>query len=224
MKLAHSRKIAVAALCLALGAFNTVSFAKDEHSHGKGHGDHAHGDHAHGEHAGGAGHEMDPAAMEAWAAAATPGPQHAGLASRVGRWNAEVKSYWMDPNQPVVSAGTVEYSMELGGRVLNGAHKSEMMGMPFEGRSIDGYDNTKGSYWSIWLDNMGTGYMMCTGNFSADGKTGTFKGTSWDAMAGKEVTYKLITKIIDANKHVFEMYAIDGKNEIKQMEITYTRG
>lgn len=205
MKRIPSRGIVAGAVCVALGILASSSFAKDEHAEG------------------GAPPEMDDAAMAAWTAAATPGPQHAQLASYAGHWKTEVKSFWMDPNAPVVSVGTSDYTMELGGRVLVGVHKAEMMGMPFEGRSIDGFDNAKGNCWSIWLDNMGTSYMVSTGNISADGKTVTHTGSSWDPMAGKEVNYKMITRIVDANKHIFEMYAVDGKTETKQMEITYTR-
>jgi len=210
MKLTSSRKIAVVALCFAFGAFATASLAKDEH---------AHGEHA----AGGAEPGMSAADMEAMMAVASPGPPHAALASCVGNWKSEVKSYWMDPSQPVVSTGSVHFEMELGGRVLNGSFKGEMGGMPFEGHSLDGYDNAKGKYWSIWLDNMGTGYMLSTGTASADGKTITYTGTSWDPMQGKDVNYKMITKIVDANTRTFEMYAVEGHVETKQMEITYTR-
>ena len=38
------------------------------------------------------------------------------------------------------------------------------------------------------------------------------------------MTYRSVTRIVDEDTHVFEMYSIAGKGkEVKMMEITYTR-
>ncbi len=215
MKITNSRSIAVAAVCLTFGAFATVSSAKDEHPKTE---------HPAGEHPSGAAeHPGNAGEMEKMMTLMAPGPQHAALAAMTGHWKTEVTSYWMDPKNPAVSVGTTDCAMDLGGRVLRSTHTSEMMGMPFEGRNIDGYDNAKGTYWSFWLDSMGTGYMLSTGSASADGKTITYTGTTFDPMMGKEMTYKLVTTIIDANKHTFDMYTMDGGAGTKVMAITYTR-
>ena len=55
--------------------------------------------------------------------------------------------------------------------------------MPMEGFSIDGYDNVKGEYFSLWLDNMGTGYMLSIGERSEDGKSVTYTGSMPDPMS-----------------------------------------
>jgi hypothetical protein len=36
--------------------------------------------------------------------------------------------------------------------------------MPFEGISTLGYDNAKKTFFSTWIDNMGTGMMVMEGN------------------------------------------------------------
>jgi len=46
----------------------------------------------------------DEAVMMAnWTAFMTPGPEHAMLGNKVGRWNAVVRM-WMDPTQPPVES------------------------------------------------------------------------------------------------------------------------
>ena len=39
------------------------------------------------------------------------------------------------------------------------------MGMSFEGMGVTGYDNLKGKYDTIWMDNMASGMMHGTGSF-----------------------------------------------------------
>lgn len=40
---------------------------------------------------------------------------------------------------------------------------------------------------------------------------------------GKPADVKMVTKIVDANTHVFSMYGVMGGKEQLMMEITYTR-
>jgi hypothetical protein len=43
-------------------------------------------------------------------------------------------------------------------------------------------------------------------------------------MTGKPAKIRTVTRIVDPNQHVYEMYAPDPKgNEFKMMEIVYTR-
>src|SRR5260221_9744615 len=73
-------------------------------------------------------------------AAATPGPAHKALEAFVGNWKAEVKC-WMEPGgAPNVSQGTAKTSWILNGHFLEEEFHGEMMGKPFTGRSLLGYD------------------------------------------------------------------------------------
>ena len=92
---------------------------------------------------------MDPAQMQKCMEAAAVGPQHEKMKAWVGTWKTEVSSFWMDPANPMKSTGTATFELDLDGRVLRGVHKGDMMGMPFEGRSLDGYDNVKGKNWNL---------------------------------------------------------------------------
>ena len=165
---------------------------------------------------------MDPAMMKAWEEAMTPGPMHEMLANRVGKWTAEVKM-WMDPSQPpTTSQATTVCEAMLGGRYFKSIHSGDMMGMPFEGYEISGYDNVKKEFFNIWMDNMGTGIMVNTGTYDEATKTLTLTGQMTEPM-GTEMSVREVIKVIDNDHSTFEMYVDMGGQEVKNMEISYTR-
>jgi hypothetical protein len=153
----------------------------------------------------------------------TPGAPHKVLARMAGSWNTKTKG-WMEPDKPPMeSAGTCEQKMLLGGRFLQQEYTGEMMGSPFTGIGITGYDNHTKKYVSTWMDSMGTSIFFFEGTASADGKTITQEARYDDPLKGP-MKWRSVTRIVDDNTLVFEMYGADrrGKEE-KMMEITYTR-
>lgn len=166
--------------------------------------------------------EMD-AQEKAWMEYMTPGKYHEMMAKSVGEWKTVTK-WWMDPSaEPMVSEGTAVNEMIMGGRYLKSTHSGTMMGQPFEGIMIEGYDNTKKEFVSTWIDNMGTGIMFSTGKYDESSQSITFEGSMVDPMTGGDVKYKETVKIIDQNKHMMEMYDVSKGTEIKMMEIEFTR-
>lgn len=166
----------------------------------------------------------EAAMMKAWEAYATPGDMHKMLASEVGTWTTHSKM-WMDPSAPPIeSSGSVEIKMAYGGRYQTGAHKSSMMGQPFEGTSTVGYNNAAKKFESTWIDNMGTGVMYSTGAYDAKSKSIKFTGTCVDPMTRTEKTFREVYTIVDNNTRKMEMFDIDptGK-EYKSMEMIMKR-
>jgi hypothetical protein len=160
--------------------------------------------------------------MKAWQEFMTPGPMHELLASRVGEWTAEI-TMWMDPSQPpTVSQGSSVIEPIMGGRYFQAVHNATMMDMPFEGIEWIGYDKARQSFFSIWIDNMGTGVMYLEGKYDEDTKTFTFAGTITDPM-GNDYRVREIVKHIDDDSTFFEMYMEQYGNEFKSLEINYTR-
>lgn len=162
------------------------------------------------------------AMMEAWQKAGTPGDAHAELASMAGTWTFTIKS-WMDPaNEPMVSTGTAERSMILGGRVLHEKVVSEMMGQKFEGIGVSGYDNVSGQYWSAWMDSMSTGCYVMHG--SKDEATGdvVFDGEMEDPMRGTVAIRSVVKQEADG-KQMMEWHEKRGEEMVKTMEIVYVR-
>jgi hypothetical protein len=152
---------------------------------------------------------------------ATPGPQHEKLKAMVGTWNATVKS-WMGTPEPTVSKGVMKNEMTLGGRLLESEYKGEWAGQPFDGFGLTGYDLKAGKLKSFWTDTMSTAWMVMDGDISADGKELTSTGTM-DGMDGKPMAVRTVTKIENADKHVYTMYGTMAGKEMPVMEITYDR-
>jgi len=168
--------------------------------------------------------QMDPQAMmEMYQKLATPGEPHKLFASLAGSWTTKTKE-WMEPGKPPTeSTGTAEMKMLLDGRFLQQEFTSQMMGQPFSGIGIDGYDNLRKRYVTTWIDTMGTGIFQMEGTASADGKTITLKGRH-DEPGGGQMTHRAVWKIVDSNTQSFDMYGThkQGK-EMKMLEIAYTR-
>ncbi len=165
--------------------------------------------------------------MKNWEAYMTPGKPHEMMASWNGTWSGEVKM-WQEPGtEPQSSQTKAVNKMIMGGRYQASTHTGNMMGMPFEGESLLGYDNSKKEFISTWVDNMGTGIMVLTGPWDEASKTMTLKGRVVDAAAGngEECDVREVYKVIDDNTHLMEMYGPDPKTgkEFKMMELRLTR-
>ncbi len=165
----------------------------------------------------------DQAAMEQMMAMMQPGPEHQQLTRLAGKWSS-VNKMWMDPAAPPTEmTGAMEYVSVMGGRYLQGTYKTVMMGMPFEGMSIDGYDRYKKEYFSLWFDNMGTGFIDMRGTRSPDGRTTVMMGLMFNPQLGKDSPVRSVTTWIDDNTIRYEMFETKGGKEAKSMEITYKR-
>lgn len=162
------------------------------------------------------------AMMKEWEKAMTPGPEHKMMANVVGEWEGDI-SMWMDPTQPPqVSKGTVKYESIFDGRYIIGKFSGNMMGMPFSGMELSGYDNIKKVYFSNWIDNMGTGILYVEGTYDKSSNTYNFTGETVDPSGNKMKVREVVT-VIDKDHSKFEMYMDMGKGEMKSMEISYTR-
>ena len=152
-------------------------------------------------------------------AAGTPGPAHKALEPLVGDWKAAVKC-WCEPGGTAQeSQGTAKTSWTLGGHFLQEEFKGEMMGKPFSGRTLMGYDNMKQTFNSVWVSDMQTSMCISEGKGDAGNKVITLEGTMMCPATQKKIQMKTVLRLVSADKHVFEMFN-DGE---KSMEITYTR-
>jgi hypothetical protein len=161
--------------------------------------------------------------MKRMEAAATPGPAHKALDAFVGEWKAEVKC-WHEPGAaPEVSRGTAKTRWILNGRYIEEEFRGEMMGRPFEGRSLMGFDNMRQRYNMVWIADTQTGMFITSGKGEDGNKLITLEGKSDCAATNqKDIPMKIVFRAIDRDKHLLEMY--DGsKGYAKTMEITYMR-
>lgn len=161
--------------------------------------------------------------QKAWMDYMTPGPVHEMIAKSNGDWTEEI-TFWMAPDAPPTkTTANATNKMILGGRYQYSSVTGDMMGMPFEGVSILGYDNAKKIFQSTWMDNFGTGITNMTGTWDEATNTVNFTGTSLDPMTGKDMNIRQTFKIIDDNNQIMEMYSTTDGKEMKTMEIKMTR-
>jgi len=161
--------------------------------------------------------------MEIYTKLAAPGEPHQLLASLAGSWTTKTKE-WMDPQkQPVESTGSVDAKMVLGGRFLQQEINGTMHGRPHTGIWTIGYDNLLKRYVSTWIDSMGTQIFMMDGTANADGRTITFTGQHAE-VGGGHMSHRAVWKIVDSDNQEFIMYgAHHGAEEVKMLEVIYTR-
>lgn len=161
--------------------------------------------------------------MQKEEAAGTPGPGHVALDALVGDWKAEVKCWMESGRSPEVTQARANTSWTLKGRFLEEEFHGEMMGKPFNGKTLLGFDNTKQTYNSVWMSDTQTSMFTSEGKGDSGNKVITLEGKATCAATGrKDVPMKTVLRVISPDKHVLEMF--DGsKGNAKTMEITYTR-
>lgn len=169
------------------------------------------------------GQSPDQAMMEAYMKASQPGEFHKNLDYFEGKWNLKVKDMSSGP-EAIVTMGTATFKWILGNRFMVQEVAGTMMGMPFEGHGMTGYDNARKQYTDVWCDNFGTGFLISHGTCDPSGKTFTYAGEYKDPISGEMSKTKQVVKIINDKTFTFTMSGPgeDG-NETTMMEITYER-
>lgn len=161
------------------------------------------------------------AMMEAWQKAMTPGPQHAWLAEGVGEYEVTLRM-WEGPGEPTVHTATAVREMTMDGRHLEERLEGRIMGMPFTGVGLTGYDNVTGTWWSSWYDNMSTSLTVLEGEVDMEAGTSTWSGEASDAMAGGATPMRIEARR-EGGKEINEFYmTVPGGEMARTMEIVYT--
>ena len=167
--------------------------------------------------------QMSPEQMMAeWMKVNTPGKEHETLKKLAGNWKCEVTMSMM-PGATQTSQGTNKSEIILADRYLKSEFQGEMMGMPFKGNGLMGFDAMKKKYVSLWIDEMTTGFMTSEGTADTTGKVITFTGECPE-VTGDMKPFRHVFTIESDDRHTFDAYAPgpDGK-EFKMMSIVYTR-
>jgi Protein of unknown function (DUF1579) len=168
--------------------------------------------------------KMDMQAMfEIYKKVGTPGEPHKLLAKLEGSWVTKSKG-WVAPDQPPrESGGTCEQKLVLDGHYLQQTYTGDMMGIPFTGINLLGFNNHTKKYESIWIDSMSTAMYYFVGAASRDGRTITQECSYDDPVRGPSV-WRSVTRIKDDNTQEFEMFITPkGGKEEKMMEMTVSR-
>lgn len=164
--------------------------------------------------------------MKAWAAAGTPGEQHQWLERFVGTWDSVTRTWMPGPGGgESVSKGTFIYRWLIPGLWQIGEFQGEMMGRPFQGFEVRGYDNQKKKHVGIWLDSTSTALLRMEGNLDPTGNTLILFGAGDDPVTGEQAKMmRFTTRMLDDDRFVFEIHDMTtGIEGFRMMEATYTR-
>lgn len=158
--------------------------------------------------------------MDEWTQSMTPGPQHAMLAERVGKYRMTYR-FWTTPQaEPMVTEGTAERTMALGGRVLVEQAEVPFMGETMHGIGHTGYDNITGRFWTSWVDNMSTGVSVLYGDWKKDGK-GKFVGDVPNPTEGGLLELRIEWRD-EGDKQIGEFFhPMPDGGDFRFMEIVY---
>jgi len=156
---------------------------------------------------------------------------HKLLGQLAGSWSYTV-TLWMAPDAPPMkSAGTETrrammngryYMADVLGKIKMPGADGKLKDADFKGMSLEGYDNAKKKFVSAWIDNMGTGIIMLEGSYDEAAKTFTYDGEE-EMMPGTKTKVRQVIKIVDKDHHTLEWYEDHGGQQVKTMEIEYTR-
>lgn len=148
-----------------------------------------------------------------------PTPEHAKLKRHVGTWAFELTD---SENQ--VTKGTSETIESCGGMWYVTTMDTSMVGMPFQGKGLDGYDPEKKKYISIWVDSFTPAPMIFEGEYDRAGKVLTMICENKDPMSGLPATWRSTTEFLSDDEFRFVMYVKPrGGKESIMMTVLYKR-
>ena len=161
----------------------------------------------------------------AWPAVmAVPDSHHARLADFVGSWNIHTR-FWRQPDmEPLESDGTAELRLILGGRFLEQRQEGTLLGKHTSGIGYVGYDNAKGRYTSLWLDDLGTAVLQTEGPPDRSGKVIRTHGMIDDAATGKPLRIEEAMSLVGPDRFTYEAWTgPPGGKLMRVMQIVYSR-
>lgn len=144
-------------------------------------------------------------AMEAYMKAGAVTAEHKALEYFTGRWKVEAKMWAAPGAPPTESVNSNEGRMILGGRTALQNYKGEMMGRPFEGLQISGYDNLARAYTTFWIDNSSTSFYLLKGTYDAAKGTYAFTGR-WADPLGGDTPVRMVITIVSPDEYTSETY------------------
>lgn len=126
----------------------------------------------------------------------TPSPEHAIVMQMAGTWDLEIDADGQ-------KSKAVQVLKPVGGFWVAGTWDGDMMGMPFQGHLISGYDPMRKVFTSVWVDSMSPAIFHSAGTWDAAAKTmhATIRGDA----GGQEMVMKEVTTFRDDDHYSTKM-------------------
>lgn len=163
--------------------------------------------------------------IAAYSQAATPGEEHEKLCEFVGDWSFEATTF-LGP-KPETSAGTARFESILGGRYVVQTTRGKMLGQPFDGFALNGFDNVTREYFIFWADSWSTNVYEMRGLRPKQGEPLVLAGQARDALSPEGRPWRMVQSWIENDEfrlEIFDTLERDGKpTEVKAAELVYRR-
>ncbi|MCB9890650.1 MAG: DUF1579 family protein [Planctomycetes bacterium] len=144
----------------------------------------------------------------------------AALHADCGTWDADFKMEM--PGMEAMTAKCREVVEPVcGGKWTWSNFTGEMMGAPFEGHALTGYDSKANKVVSFWIDSMSGAVMRTDGTYDAEKKLFTMSGTSYDET-GKRSPVSSTAKSNGKDERGLRMIFGEGDSR-SMMAIVYRR-
>lgn len=171
--------------------------------------------------------ESESPSLEDLEELSVPSEPHELLATTVGTWDVRIR-IWSDPDPEAEPAsetqGTAVGRWILGERFVETTYKGEVLGRPFEGLKIEGFDKAEEKYVSTWRDNLGTYTLVFKGICEDSCVERTMTASFLDPVSKGTFRVKGVTTISGEDTYTYESFVItpNGK-EFKNMELDAKR-
>lgn len=158
---------------------------------------------------------------QAVAEAAQPGPIHAQLMKRAGKYTTTM-TFSAPGTEQQESKGTATLKPILGGRFLEEESSGESLSQPSAGLRLYGYNNGSKQYEAIWIYNGSTAFLVLDGSSDDNGKTVRYTG-AFIGLDGSKQTLRVIVEQQDADHFVVRLLGEGPGGATSTLATTYTR-
>jgi hypothetical protein len=155
---------------------------------------------------------------------AQPGPEHEAMKQLAGEWEGTVQIQMPGMPEPATSAVTESVRLDHGGLWLISRFEGSMMGAPYSGQSIMGYDQAQKKYVEVWVDSFRSEIQQIEGSYDAGTRTWTKSLQSKHPVTGEPIVERHTQRVVDADHVVYEM-ALPGPDGdyLTYMKVDLTR-
>lgn len=160
--------------------------------------------------------------VSAWKAAGEPSEQHRKLAGLEGDWNFTT-TWWASAEAPgVESSGTSTFAVLFDGRYVEQQMTATVLGEPYEGRGVLGFDKRLNRYVSSWIDNRQTSITHAEGTHDDAGAIHLNASHHVDPLVGDAGGGRLVLTLGDEPSLEWHDIGADGQ-EFRASETRYSR-